>query len=477
MDPASLLLSSLLVIGLLALVAWLAAAESALLAVHRTRIEQLARAGDRRAGRVQRILAAPDGVLAALHLALAAATLGLGFLAAAVARALTAGGLVPAAAGALAFGGALFLHPLLGQRLPRALARSRADAVALATAAPLLGLAWLAAPAVAVIRLPARPLARLVGLRDGRAFALTAVPDQVRLLVEQQEAGGGNGNGDDLLHGVLDFNDRVVREVMTPRPDVRALPVTATRAEVVELITREQHSRIPVYGRGLDDIVGVLLVKDLIPHLANGPGGFDLAAIMREPYFIPDTKPVADLLAEFRAKNVHIAIVLDEFGGTHGLVTLEDLLEEIVGEINDEFDQPEPDFTFTAEGDVLIDGGTAIDEVNELLGLRLPEEDYDTVGGYVFGELGRVPVTGDAIPIDDARWLRVESTEERRITMLRLVAPSSPWPAPGAGADAPADAAPERRAGPPVAIPVPAAATAPSGPEPAAAAPVPRVAP
>src|SRR5690606_13045539 len=177
------------------------------------------------------------------------------------------------------------------------------------------------------------------------------------------------------------------------------------------LVTAEGHSRIPVYGESIDDIVGVLLVKDLLLHLSRNPdpAAFDLATLVREPYFVPDTKRIGELLPELRTKSVHMAIVLDEFGGTDGLVTLEDMLEEIVGDIYDEHDVPEEDtdFEITESGDVLIDGSASIFDVNEHFGLQLPEQDYDTIGGFIFGELGRVPVAGDTVEIEGQRELRV----------------------------------------------------------------------
>ena len=143
---------------------------------------------------------------------------------------------------------------------------------------------------------------------------------------------------------------------------------------------------------------------------------------MRQPYFVPDTKPVDDILAELRRQSVHLAIVLDEFGGTYGLLTMEDLLEEIVGEINDEYDVAEEEFSATPEGDVLIDGGASLSEVNERFGLRLPEEDFDTLGGYIFGTLGRIPMPGDEVAGvgDDPIVLHVEEIEDRRVTRVRL---------------------------------------------------------
>jgi CBS domain containing-hemolysin-like protein len=229
-----------------------------------------------------------------------------------------------------------------------------------------------------------------------------------------------------MIHGVFEMSLTVVREVMTPRIDMVAVPVDATLDQLLEVIVGEGHSRLPVYEGTIDTVVGVVLAKDVIPLLANrdrDDSSFDVRRLMREPYFVPDTKPVDDLLAELRLQKVHLAIVLDEFGGTYGLVTMEDLLEEIVGEIDDEYDIAEPEFAATPEGDVLIDGGALISEVNERYGLGMPEEDFDTIGGYIFGALGRVPEAGDVVgPLGAERdlTLHVEETEDRRVTRVRL---------------------------------------------------------
>jgi putative hemolysin len=252
-------------------------------------------------------------------------------------------------------------------------------------------------------------------------------PAEIRSLVVQgHEQGVVEEDEREMIHGVFEISQTVVREVMTPRIDVVGVRVDATIAQLLKVVVGEGHSRIPVYEGTIDTVVGVVLAKDIIPLLARGDrddSTFDVRSVMREPYFVPDTKPVDDLLAELRQQKVHLAIVLDEFGGTYGLVTMEDLLEEIVGEIDDEYDVAEPDFSATPEGDVLIDGGALISEVNERYFLGLPEEDFDTIGGYIFGALGRVPEAGDVIgPLGASAdvSLQVEETEDRRVTRVRL---------------------------------------------------------
>lgn len=237
-----------------------------------------------------------------------------------------------------------------------------------------------------------------------------------------------HAQAEQMIHGVLAFRHLVARDVMIPRRDVVAIPLNATLDEVVERIVDQGHSRLPVYDGDLDTIAGVLLAKDLLGVLARGGRPrFQLRRLLREPYFVPDTKPVEDLLAEFRATSPHLAIVLDEFGGTQGIVTLEDVIEKIVGDIYDEYDRPGTEhFATAANGDVLIDGSVSIAEVNERCKLALADADFGTIGGYVFGELGRIPAVGDTIHLNGAGTLRVEETADRRVTRVRFSARQGP---------------------------------------------------
>jgi CBS domain containing-hemolysin-like protein len=207
---------------------------------------------------------------------------------------------------------------------------------------------------------------------------------------------------------------------MTPRRDIKALEVNSTLQDVLQFLAAEGHSRVPIFEDDLDRIVGILLAKDLMPYLvADGPRDFQLRSVMREPYFVPDTKLLGELMPELRAQNVHMVIVIDEFGGTEGVVTMEDLLEEIVGEIYDEHDEPEAGEEITADGETELDGGTSIDEVNERFGLALSSADFDTVGGYIFGALGRPPVPADTIEVPGG-VLTVARTAGRRIMRVRI---------------------------------------------------------
>jgi putative hemolysin len=315
------------------------------------------------------------------------------------------------------------LHVVVGEQVPKMIAIQKAEAVAMWTVAPTQLFARALRPFITMMSASAAAVMRVFGMKPTGVHALAHTIDELRLLVEQShEEGIVKADQEQMITGVFEFRETLAREVMTPRPDILALPVTATWEEVLGFAAEEGHSRIPVYEETLDDIVGVLLAKDLLAMVVRGEK-VDLRSLLREPLFVPDTKRIDALLAELRTKSVHMAIVIDEFGGTMGLVTMEDLIEEIVGDIYDEHDLPEKNFVPTSDGALLIDGGTSISDVNERLGLELPEEDFDTIGGYVFGELGRIPVAGDQIPLLGGGSLHVEEAVDRRVTRVRLLRP------------------------------------------------------
>lgn len=429
---SSILLKILTVLVLVGINAYFVAAEFALVAVRRARIDQRARGGDRRARYVAEALEKPDDFISAAQLGITIASISIGY----VAQDTIYAALLPylqniqypvatvhIIATILTLLLLTLMHVILGEQVPKMIAIQRAEKIALITTRPTMIFATIFRPLILLISKVANGIVRLFGLEPTGVHGLTHSPEEIRTLVEQSgQEGEIEADQEQMIHGVFEFPEIMAREVMTPRPDIIALDVNAKLDEVVRLLIEEGHSRIPVYEEDLDNVVGILLVKDLLPYMVGTAGeGFVLREVLREAYFVPDTKRISELLAELRTRNVHLAIILDEFGGTEGLVTLEDLLEQIVGDIYDEYDHPEPDFTVTPEGDVIIDGGASIDEVNERFGMDLSSEDYDTIGGFIFGELGRVPQPGDSIHVDGSGELRVEGTEERRITSVRLV--------------------------------------------------------
>jgi CBS domain containing-hemolysin-like protein len=223
----------------------------------------------------------------------------------------------------------------------------------------------------------------------------------------------------DLIHSIFEFGDTLVREVMVPRPDMVSAPVTSTFQDVLDLMLRHGYSRIPLYNETVDDIAGVIYAKDLLRHMHAGKQDAPLDKLMREPYFVPETKKVAELLREMQQRRVHIAIVLDEYGSTAGLVTIEDLLEELVGEIADEYDREEPQMEPLADGTYRVNGRLPIDDVNELLDVELPHEEWDTVGGLMYGLLGAVPTQGETVTFDNLVFT-AEKVQGRRISKVLI---------------------------------------------------------
>jgi CBS domain containing-hemolysin-like protein len=450
MDPDPGSFSLLTILGLIAANAFLVAAEFALIAVRRIRIEQSIRQGDVRAARVLPALDRLEELVFAAQVARSLASVALGYQAILLARAYLVPIIGPGpvrilgmdlgSAMAVSVFIALFfvslLHATVGQQVPKLVAVHRAEWITAHLAVPpLRALTWVLTPITWPLNFVVRGVVRMFGVRSTGFHPLIQTPEELRLLVMEPGEGTPGDMEDDereMLRGVFEISETVVREVMTPRTEMVAVPVEVTLQRLLEVATEEGHSRIPVYQGTIDSVLGVVLTKDLLRVLhergGSAEGAFDVRSILRPALFVPDTKPVDELLSELRRQAVHVAIVLDEFGGTYGLVTLEDLLEEIVGEINDEFDEVEPEFESTPEGDVLIDAGVLISDVNERFGLRIPEEEFDTVGGFVFGSLGRVPEMGDAVPVmspEGEMELRVEATDERRVSLLRLTRPAT----------------------------------------------------
>jgi CBS domain containing-hemolysin-like protein len=223
----------------------------------------------------------------------------------------------------------------------------------------------------------------------------------------------------ELIHSIFEFGDTIVREVMVPRPDIVMVPATATLDEVQDVVIRHGFSRIPVNGKGPEDIVGVVYAKDVLREIHRGKGERRLKDIMRKPYFVPESKKVSELLRDMQREKFHQALVVDEYGSLSGLVTLEDLLEEIVGEIEDEYDREEPNVEPVGENRLRVNARLPVDELNELLDVDLPNTEWDTVGGLVMGILGRVPARGEVVEFEGLRFT-AERVQGRRISKILI---------------------------------------------------------
>ncbi len=306
--------------------------------------------------------------------------------------------------------------------LASALARSAGEPLVAASLRWIRVLSTVLAPFRPVVRVTHESVRRLAGAerREGES---EAEAELLRSIEEQQRGGGLDPQSASMLENIVWFNQTDVGEVMTPRTDIDGIEYTDDLSEIRALIDEHGHSRMPVFEENLDHILGILYVKDLVPYLGADPSGFRLRPLLREPKVVPETKPVNELLQDFQRSEVHMAIVVDEYGGTAGIVTIEDVLEEIVGEIQDEHDTDHedlPKLETLEPGLVQVDGRYHLDDLNEELGLALPEdEEYDTVAGFVLAQFGRVPAAGESFTVDGARLTVLEATSTA-IERLRI---------------------------------------------------------
>lgn len=311
---------------------------------------------------------------------------------------------------------------VLAVALPNAWARYAGDAYLAATLRPLLFLRAILYPFLPIPRLCNGLVRRLAGvsLGDEEEAEVDQIEQQILGAVTEGELAGAVHEEDaEMIQSVMGLRDKDVAQIMTPRTEIVALPANITLDEAKEFIAREGHSRIPVYGDNLDDIRGVLYAKDLLMFTDHDE--FDPLEAMRRVPFVPETKRIPDLLTELREKKVHLAIVVDEYGGTAGLVTIEDIIEEIVGDIADEYESPTPDTIRRIDETTLeVDARVHIDELNEELGIALPEDkDYDTVGGFLFSEMGKIPAAGEQLTYRNIRF-SVLDAEERKINRIQV---------------------------------------------------------
>ncbi|BCR05219.1 ion transporter [Desulfuromonas versatilis] len=241
-----------------------------------------------------------------------------------------------------------------------------------------------------------------------------------QIINESEEEGLINEEEGEMLHSIFEFGETIVREIMVPRTDMVCCSTVATLKELLEAILSSGHSRVPVYEGTNDRIVGVVYAKDLLRFWGRRDDEVKITRVMRTPYFVPETKNIEDLLQEFRTKRVHMAIAIDEYGGTSGLVTIEDLIEEIVGDIQDEYDVEEDWLQEQEDGSVVVDGRLNIEDLEDHFDLEIPKDKFDTVGGYLFNLLGHVPSEGEEIQ-DGALVMKVIEGDDRKIRKVSIL--------------------------------------------------------
>jgi putative hemolysin len=416
----------LLVLGLILLNGFLAMARSALVNVRKARLRQLIDDGVGSARIAERLAEDASRLLATTQLGMMLTAFFAGAVVAVVSAPPLAGALQPWLGGAsyaVAFVLVVFLAAvimlILGELVPGTIALEHSERLALLLARPLAVISVVAMPIVHLMVWLSNAISRLFGAEQ-RGDLPFVTEEEIKTLVDAgEEEGVIQEEEKDMIYSIFELGDTLAREVMVPRIDVVALEVTAPMIEALDTVRESGHSRIPVYEETIDNIDGVLYAKDLLPYLREGRTDVPLKSILREAYFIPETKRASDLLPDLQQRRVHMAIVVDEYGGTAGLVTIEDLLEEIVGEIQDEYDIEEPFVEFVADDEYLIDARVDLDDLNRLMNAELPTEDSDTLGGFIYAELGRVPVVGNQVTFGNLDFT-VVSVAGRRIKKVRV---------------------------------------------------------
>ena len=424
------------ILTLVGLNAFFVAAEFALVGARPTRLHTLAEAGDRKAQLALRVRARLDDYISGTQLGITVASLALGWvgevtLATMIMHVFHA---LPsplatlathAVAGTIAFASITFLHIVLGELAPKSVALLRPEHISRWVARPLMLFTYMFWPAIWLLNTSATGFLHLFAIRPPAHIERVHAPEELLLLLlESRQHGLVKESGVRMIEGVFDFADTIVREAMTPRTDIKAIARHWSLEKVVEVVRQSGKSRLPVYAEDLDHIVGVLLAKDLLNSL-DGTTPFSPELVMREPFFIPATASVDELLKSLQQRNAHMAIVVDEYGGTLGLITLEDLIEEIVGDIFDEFDHRDMEgVQATAEGQLNVPGELSVADLNEHYHLSLPEGDYVTVAGLVLAVLEHVPAVGEHAQVGGVT-LRVTAMDRLRIERLEIT-PSIP---------------------------------------------------
>jgi putative hemolysin len=389
---------------------------------------ELEHEGNRRARAVLKITSDPPRFISAMQLGVTIASLGIGALGEQVLAHKFNAVMATFLSVVLALLIVTYLHVVIGELVPKGIALGHPERTALAVSTPVRWFFVLFRPLIWLLLTSTNAILRGLNLEPPGAEHEAHSEAELRMLLSSSaEQGEIEHDEQEMLYKVFDFADKEVSDVMVPRPEVVAISIALPPEEALKAVLESPYTRYPVYRESLDDIVGVLHIRDLIEAMHDrGIVAVDLESLVRPSYMVPETKDLGALLTEFRRTNQHMAIVIDEYGSMEGIVTLEDLLEEIVGEIEDEFDLPDETVEQVDDQTIRIDGTFTIDDFNERFKCDLPDEDYHTVGGFVFGLLGRTAEPGDEVSHDGLNF-RVDEVDGQRIR--RLTVKFRPWEA------------------------------------------------
>ena len=418
MPDVLITLEIIALLALLSMSAFFSLSETALISSNKLRIRKLGEEGMESALVVQRLMEHPNRLLATILVGNNIVNIS----AAAIATSLAINFFGSKGVG-IAIGVFTFVILVFGEITPKSLAFQKAERISLLVAKPLDFLVNILYPLVRALTFITKIILKPFG-GDVKRLSPYVTEEEIKMLVEVGEREGTIEKREmEMIHSIFEFTDKVAREAMIPRVDMDCVDVNLDLNKALNIVLRTRHRRMPVYEGSIDNIIGIVNAHDLLHYLKEQKGA-NLRDIARSAYYVPETKKLGELFREMQEKKTQIAIVVDEYGGTAGLITLENLLEEIVGEILDEYDAEEPPIEILDEHRVLVDAKTSIKELNEAVGLNLPEEDFETIGGLVFNKFGRIPSAGEKIRIKNIT-IAVEKMRGRRISKLKITKPRS----------------------------------------------------
>jgi len=419
----------LLVALLIGLKAFLAVTEAALTSARRSRLRQWRDEGVRWAGLAERMAEDSRSLLTTIYLAsilvqFAAAAFAVLVLVPPVsdwlARIPSLASVVTPLAVILVVSVLALAMLVLGELFPKSLTLRDPETVALRVTPVFRAVSWLLSPVVRLLVTFSRLAESLSGGEHPGMGVPSVTEEQIKTMVDAgEEEGVIEEDEKEMIFSIFEFGDTLAREIMVPRIDVTALDVTASLDEAIDVMLDKGFSRIPVYRDTIDNVIGLCYAKDLLRHLRGGTTEGSLQPLLRPAYFVPESKELDELLQELQAQKIHLAVVVDEYGGMAGIVTIEDIIEEIVGEIQDEYDSEEPFAQLVDDTEAIFNARIDLDDVNKLLGANLPTDEADTLGGLIYNELGKIPAVGDAIQVDDLR-IEVMSVSGKRIKVVRI---------------------------------------------------------
>lgn len=398
--------------------AFFSASESALMSVSKVKIRHAMQEGDERARTVDLLLKNPSKLLTTILVGNNVVNIAGSALATTLALHLwgAQGPLISTVV-------MTFVVLIFGEIAPKTFATQNAEKIAYFSSPYLVFLSVVIKPLIKILVRITNVIVKIAGGDPNQERPFVTEDEIIRFVNVGEEEGVIEEGEKEMIHSIFEFDDTVVREIMVPRIDIVSVEVDTPLSEVVNVVIKHGHSRIPVYSETIDNIVGILYAKDLLQFIHTDFGNLTIEQLMRRAYYVPESKKVNQLLSEFRNEKVHMAILLDEYGGTAGIVTIEDLIEEIVGDIQDEYDVEDVDYSFISNTELVVDAGMPIDEFNDLLNVSLPEEDYDTVGGVVLSILGHVPISGEQLEHDNLVFT-IQQMAGHRILKIHVTLPN-----------------------------------------------------